>query len=65
VVGGDEVLATCHFLGGADEFDFHIAILKFAPKLGKKSEVAMFCHLTLRLFLAVAVNWVIPLQFSY
>ena len=46
VVGGDKVLASSYFLRCTDEFDFHIAILKFAPKLVKKSEVAMFCHLT-------------------
>lgn len=46
VVGGDKVLASSYFLCCTDEFDFHIAILKFAPKLGKKSEVAMFCHPT-------------------
>ena len=40
VVGGDEVLAARHFLGRTDEFDFHIAILKFAPKVGKIHEIA-------------------------
>ena len=44
VVGGNQVLTARHLLGCTDEFDFHR--LKFAPKLVKKSEVAMFCHLT-------------------
>ena len=44
VVGGYQVFTASHFLGGTDEFDFHR--LKFAPKIGKKSEVAIKCHLT-------------------
>ena len=36
MVGGDEVLAARHFLGGTDEFDFHRLNSKICTKNNKK-----------------------------